>query len=44
MGWSNLNFDRRMFHFNFFKNNRYPYITHSSPNSEHDGLHIARAA
>ena len=44
MGWSNLNFDRRMFHFNFFKGNRYPYITHSSPNSEHDGLHIARAA
>ncbi len=44
MGWSNLNFDRRMFHFNFFKGNRYPYITHSSPNHEHDGLHIARAA
>ncbi|MDC3117544.1 exodeoxyribonuclease I [Candidatus Pelagibacter sp.] len=44
MGWSNLNFDRRMFHFNFFKSNRYPYTTHSSPNSEHDGLHIARAA
>ncbi len=44
IGWSNLNFDRRMFHFNFFKGNRYPYITHSSPNSEHDGLHIARAA
>ena len=44
MGWSNLNFDRRMFHFNFFKRNRYPYATHSSPNSEHDGLHIARAA
>ena len=44
MGWSNLNFDRRMFHFNFFKSNRYPYITHSSPNSEHDGIHIARAA
>ena len=44
MGWSNLNFDRRMFHFNFFKGNRYPYITHSSPNSEHDGLHVARAA
>ncbi len=44
MGWSNLNFDRRMFHFNFFKGNRYPYVTHSSPNSEHDGLHIARAA
>ena len=44
MGWSNLNFDRRMFHFNFFKGNRYPYPTHSSPNSEHDGLHIARAA
>ena len=44
MGWSNLNFDRRMFHFNFFKGNRYPYATHSSPNSEHDGLHIARAA
>jgi exodeoxyribonuclease-1 len=44
MGWSNLNFDRRMFHFNFFKANRYPYATHSSPNSEHDGLHIARAA
>ncbi len=44
MGWSNLNFDRRMFHFNFFKSNRYPYATHSSPNSEHDGLHIARAA
>ena len=44
MGWSNLNFDRRMFHFNFFKGNRYPYITHSSPNQEHDGLHIARAA
>ena len=44
MGWSNLNFDRRMFHFNFFKANRYPYITHSSPNCEHDGLHIARAA
>ena len=41
MGWSNLNFDRRMFHFNFFKGNRYPYATHSSPNSEHDGLHIA---
>ncbi len=44
MGWSNLNFDRRMFHFNFFKANRYPYITHSSPNQEHDGLHVARAA
>ena len=44
LGWSNLNFDRRMFHFNFFKGNRYPYITHSSPNKEHDGLHIARAA
>ena len=44
MGWSNLNFDRRMFHFNFFKGNRYPYSTHSSPNKEHDGLHIARAA
>ncbi len=44
MGWSNLNFDRRMFHFNLFKGNRYPYVTHSSPNSEHDGLHIARAA
>ncbi len=44
MGWSNLNFDRRMFHFNFFKGNRYPYATHSSPNQEHDGLHIARAA
>ena len=44
MGWSNLNFDRRMFHFNFFKGNRYPYATHSSPNSENDGLHIARAA
>ncbi len=44
MGWSNLNFDRRMFHFNFFKGNRYPYATHSSPNCEHDGLHIARAA
>jgi len=44
MGWSNLNFDRRMFHFNFFKGNRYPYITHSSPNKEHDGLHVARAA
>ena len=44
MGWSNLNFDRRMFHFNFFKGNRYPYITHSSPNQEHDGLHVARAA
>ena len=29
IGWSNLNFDRRMFHFNFFKGNRYPYnITH----------------
>ncbi len=44
MGWSNLNFDRRMFHFNFFKGNRYPYITHSSPNKEHDGLQIARVA
>ncbi len=44
VGWSNLNFDRRMFHFNFFKGNRYPYATHSSPNKEHDGLHIARAA
>jgi exodeoxyribonuclease-1 len=44
MGWSNLNFDRRMFHFNFFKGNRYPYLTHSSPNQEHDGLHVARAA
>ncbi len=44
MGWSNLNFDRRMFHFNFFKGNRYPYITHSSPNKEHDGLHVARVA
>ena len=44
MGWSNLNFDRRMFHFNFFKGNRYPYITHSSPNREADGLHITRAA
>ena len=44
MGWSNLNFDRRMFHFNFFKGNRYPYITHSSPNKEHDGLHGARVA
>ena len=44
MGWSNLNFDRRMFHFNFFKGNRYPYLTHSSPNQESDGLHVARAA
>ena len=44
MGWSNLNFDRRMFHFNFFKGNRYPYLTHSSPNQETDGLHVARAA
>ncbi len=44
MGWHNTNFDRRMLHFNFFRNNRYPYITHSSPNEEHDGLHIARAA
>ena len=44
MGWSNLNFDRRMFHFNFFKGNRYPYITHSSPNKEHDGLNVARVA
>ena len=44
MGLSYLNFDRRIFHFNFFKGNRYPYATHSSPNSEHDGLHIARAA
>ncbi len=44
MGWSNLNFDLRMFHFNFFKGNRYPYATHSSPNHQHDGLHIARAA
>ena len=44
IGWNNLNFDRRMFHFNFFKANRYPYITHSSPNSEHDGIHLARSA
>ena len=44
IGWNNLNFDRKMFHFNFFKGNRYPYITHSSPNSEHDGINIARAA
>ena len=44
IGWSNLNFDRRMFHFNFFKGNRYPYLTHSSPNQETDGLHVARAA
>ena len=33
-----------MLHHNFFRNNRYPYITHVSPNQEHDGLHIARAA
>ena len=33
-----------MTHHNFFRANRYPYITHSSPNSEHDGLHIARAS
>ena len=44
MGWHNTNFDRRMLHHNFFRNNRYPYITHVSPNQEHDGLHIARAA
>ncbi len=44
MGWHNTNFDRRMLHHNFFRNNRYPYITHVAPNSEHDGLHIARAA
>ena len=44
MGWHNTNFDRRMLHHNFFRGNRYPYITHVSPNQEHDGLHIARAA
>ncbi len=44
IGWSNLNFDRRMFHHNFFKGNRYPYTIHVSPNREHDGLHLARAA
>jgi len=44
MGWHNTNFDRRMLHHNLFRNNRYPYITHVSPNQEHDGLHIARAA
>ena len=44
IGWHNTNFDRKMFHFNLFRANRYPYITHSSPNKEHDGLHIARAA
>ena len=44
LGWSNLNFDRRMFHHNFFKGNRQPYRMHTSPNKEHDGLHIARAA
>ena len=44
MGWSNLNFDSRMLNFNFFKGNRYPYTTHVSPNRQHDGLHIARAA
>ena len=44
MGWSNLNFDSRMLNFNFFKGNRYPYTTHVSPNQQHDGLHIARAA
>ena len=44
MGWSNLNFDRFMTHLIFLKGNRYPYITHSSPNQEHDGPHIARAA
>ena len=44
LGWNNSNFDRMMTHHNFFKGNRYPYITHSSPNSEHDGIHIARAA
>ena len=44
IGWNNTNFDRFMTQHNFFKGNRYPYITHSSPNSEHDGIHIARAA
>ena len=44
IGWNNTGFDRFMTHHNFFRANRYPYITHSSPNSEHDGLHIARAA
>ena len=39
IGWNNTNFDRFMTHFNFFKANRYPYITHSSPNDEHDGIH-----
>ena len=37
MGWSNLNFDRRMFHFLLKAIDT--YITHSSPNSEHDGIH-----
>ena len=44
IGWHNTNFDRKMFHFNLFRSNRYPYITHSSPNEEHDGLHIAQGA
>ncbi len=44
IGWNNTNFDRFMTQHNFFKGNRYPYITHSAPNSEHDGIHIARAA
>tara|TARA_B100000963_G_scaffold357201_1_gene378828 strand:- start:403 stop:2007 length:1605 start_codon:yes stop_codon:yes gene_type:complete len=44
IGWNNTGFDRFMTHHNFFKANRFPYITHSSPNREHDGIHIARAA
>ena len=44
IGWNNTNFDRFMTQHNFFKGNRYPYITHSSPNCEHDGIHLARAA
>ena len=44
MGWNNTGFRQTDAQHNFFKANRYPYITHSSPNSEHDGLHIARAA
>ena len=44
IGWGNTNFDRKLIHSNFFRSNRYPYSSHTSPNQETDGLHIARAA
>ena len=44
MGWSNLNFDQECFILIFLRVIDIPILLMSSPNSEHDGLHIARAA